>query len=1208
LTLSARTESALQAATHNLERAIEKGSGFELSDIAYTLHTGRRAFAQRSFAVCRDRSGAGSALRAVVEQRAFSHASQSDREIAFLFPGGGAQYPDMGRELYQSESVYREEIDRCAQMLQPHLGLDIRKEMYPSVNTRGNADERLRHIALSLTTVFVTEYALAQLLRSWGILPKMLIGHSLGEYTAACLAGVFSLEDALRLVAARGRLMAHAASGAMLSLPLSEAEVLPLLGAELSLAANNGPQAQVVSGPLAQIEQLEARCKERGIDARRLHLWMGAHSILVEPILSQFTQEVAAMRLRPPQIPFISNVSGAWIREDEATSPAYWARHLRKTVRFADGLQLLLQDPQRILLEVGPGQTLRSLAAQHPSRQPGQIVLGAMRPSSAAVSDVAFLLEAVGKLWVSGGSIDWDGFHRSEKRRRVPLPTYPFERQPFWLEAPREVNRKPDVAPRSSMNSADRSSAADAPKASESDRFYKPVFRAKALPTAEKISPGIWLVLTDEESGEAAANPSVGAAAARLLAQRGERVVRVLSGEKFSALAPDTYAVSMRQRADYERLFEELRRQGITPNRILHLWNLMPHAATDIAADASTQLDRSYYSLLALTQALAAGGSLHQAKTSITVVTRGLFRVQDEPLWQPIQATSLGACLVLPKEYELLRCLCTDLAATAESIDEQTLTGLLSEGSAAHSDSIIAYRDAQRFVQTFEKIDLPAPDKAPLGLRSEGVYLITGGLGGIGLELAQHLAQAVKARLVLIGRSPPDRETAQRLQTIEAASGAVIMHATADVADRAALHSVVRAAIERFGRIDGVIHAAGVAGGGAVHNRRFAESEAVLRAKVLGTFVLDEVLKDQQLDRLDFMVFCSSLNAILGVFGQADYTAANAFLDAFAQHKQGTNAARYLSINWDAWRDIGMAGRAANGEPKERESATSFAAATAKKSHPLIENRTQSASGAIEFHASLLPQEFWPLNEHRLLEQPTLPSTAYLDAAVAAILASGVQKGVPIELHDVLLKELLSVADGQRVRVSTVLHQGSREWEFAVRSQADGESLREHCRGKIAAQPSARPRPPQCSLAKLIASHVEVPVLAPFAQSVLRPAQRWRCLRRMWRGDRTGVAELELDAELAAELAAHPLHPGLFDVALGFVGAWLPSAYLPSGYARVRFFAPLERQITSQVTYALPTGEAPDTLTIDGTIRDLSGAPLVEVVGLTLRRLHVRSR
>jgi acyl transferase domain-containing protein/thioesterase domain-containing protein len=454
LVLSAKTVSALEQMTAHLAAHLTHPDR-NLADVAYTLQLGRQAFSYRRAVVCRDQADAVLALNDPSRMLSATYAG-GERPVVFMFPGQGSQYAQMARELYQDAPVFRAVVDQCAELLLPHLGCDIRDVLYPpegsGIRDQGSGSMRgadwqarpptpdPRSLALDQTqyaqpALFVIAYALAQLWLSWGVRPQAMIGHSIGEYVAACLAGVFSLEDALALVALRGRLMQSLPTGAMLAIGLSEQALLPLLHEPIALAAVNGPAQCVVAGPLAAVAALEQQLTTAGVTCRRLATSHAFHSSMMDPIHERFTAYVQQLALRAPQIPYVSNVTGTWISAAEATDPQYWARHLRETVRFGDGLRTLAQE-QQCFLEVGPGRTLTTRAKQHPDMAVGAIMCQSLRHPSDEQSDRAVLLTALGRLWLAGVAVAWEAVSAHEQRQRVPLPTYPFERQRYWHTAP----------------------------------------------------------------------------------------------------------------------------------------------------------------------------------------------------------------------------------------------------------------------------------------------------------------------------------------------------------------------------------------------------------------------------------------------------------------------------------------------------------------------------------------------------------------------------------------------------------------------------------------------------------------------------------------------------------------------------------------------------------------------------------------------------
>jgi amino acid adenylation domain-containing protein len=985
MVLSAKTAKALDHATLRLADQLREQPELEAADVAYTLQVGRKAFQHRRALLCRDLQQAAAALETLDPERLLTAAaSPGEHPVAFLFPGQGAQYLDMGRGLYESEAAFRDAVDRCCDL----LPFDLRGAMFGAGGAPAAAAERLQRTEVAQPALFVISWATARLWLSWGVRPAALLGHSIGEYVAACLAGVFSLEDALSLVVERGRLMQQMAPGAMLAVPLPEAEVVERIGRRpLSLATVNRPDLCVVSGSPADVDGLGADLEERGVAARRLHTSHAFHSHTADPILAPFTDAVRRVRLAPPGIPLVSNLTGTWMRPEEATDPTYWARQLRCTVRFGDGLARLLAEPQRILLEVGPGDTLSTAAREHPARQPSQAVIASLRHPKAVDEDAAVLLGAVARLWLAGGDFDWEAFGASEQRRRLSLPTYPFERQrywvdplpqqqgasrstpgsrrdpgdwtyvPVWKQAPLPRTRAAGSAgafrPAGSAGMAAGSGAGRGEPSGECRTSTLDVRRPASHPGEPAMAAGsgagageLWLLLADRATGEDAA-ADCGALLAERLAAAGKRVVRAFAGERFTRLDAATYTLAPGSAGDYGELLAAAAagHGGHPPTHIVHLWSLAatsgdaaglgapgaaPGTATAGRADRAA-LDRSFYSLLFLGQAI--GKRNLTAPISLLVVTAGLHEVTGEERLAPLQATALGPCGAIPREYPNVTCRALDLlppadaGAAALAVDQ-----ILAEAAREAVEPRVAFRRGRRFVQAFEPLPLaPRPADAPPRLRPQGVCLITGGLGGIGLELAEHLARQSGARLVLVGRTPlPEREAWQpwlaadgeaaddeavaagerdrvsrklrRLLELERL-GAEVLALSADVADPSAAAAVVAAAERRFGAVHAVIHAAGVPGGGFIQGKTREAAARVLAPKIDGALALAAALAGRP---LDFFVLASSTTAVLAQAGQVDYIAANAFLDAFAADlaRRGVPA---VAIAWDAWRETGMA-------------------------------------------------------------------------------------------------------------------------------------------------------------------------------------------------------------------------------------------------------------------------------------------------------------
>jgi acyl transferase domain-containing protein/acyl carrier protein len=794
----------------------------------------------------------------------------------------------MGRGLYEEEAVFREALDGGCELLRGPLGLDLRDVLYPREGDHEAAAEQLQQTRLTQPALFVIEYALARLWASWGLEPTAMIGHSVGEYVAAHLAGVFSLEDALALVAERGRLMQAVPCGAMLAVPIGEAALRPHLGPDIDLASVNAPSACVVAGPTEAVERLEHELAGRGITARRLHTSHAFHSAMMDPILPAFVERVRQTDRHPPKVRFVSNVTGTWITEDEAVDPEYWGRHLRRAVRFADGARTLLEDEsQPVLLEVGPGNTLASLVRQQAQRGTAPAAAASLRHPRETRPDRAFLLGALGKLWLAGAKIEWARTHANERRRRVVMPTYPFERQRYWVELNRQQQEVEAIVQGFSPR-----------RCEVTDWFYQPSWR-RFLPAELLSLPPFpesgsrWLLFLDETG--------LGADIAAQLRQSGQTVSTVRAGRSFALAGPGEYEMDPGHRADYAALWQALVDGERAPHFVVHLWGLTPEETGSSLDRLERAQARGFYSLLFLAQALAGAGATQPMY--VGVVTNDMQEVAGGELTCPEKATVLGACKVIPQEMTHIACRSFDVELSEPgSRQAKTLARrIVAELVTGQAEPVVAYRGPHRWVQSAEPTPLPPPNGSS-PLRERGVYLVTGGLGGIGLVFARHLAEHWKARLILTGRSsvPPD---AAQIRDLES-QGAEVLYLAADVARRDDMESVVSRARERFGPIQGVIHSAGVAGGGIIPLKEPEAAARVMAPKVVGTLLLDDVLKDEP---LDFMLLCSSVAALVGGVGQIDYCGANAFLDAYAHASRSRRGFPVLSVNWDAWREVGMA-------------------------------------------------------------------------------------------------------------------------------------------------------------------------------------------------------------------------------------------------------------------------------------------------------------
>ncbi len=1217
---SAKTVSALDAGAQALADHLDGHPQLSLADAAYTLRVGRQAMKHRRVVAVQDAADASAVLRAMDPKRVFTETAEdgATRSVAYMFAGGGAQYPNMGAGLYDSEPVFRAAVDECLDILTTRVKTDIRGLLFPAPGTEAQAAIELERPSLALPALLTIQYAQAKLWMSWGLAPTAMIGHSMGEYTAAHLAGVFSLADALTLVELRGRLFETLPEGGMLSVPLSEDELRPYMPPELSIAAVNGPRLTVAAGPVHAVEALQQRLAQEEIEAARVRINVAAHSSMLEPILKEFGEFFSRITMHAPKLPFVSNLSGTWITAAEATDPAYWVRHLRNTVRFADGLNELLKDPTRILLEVGAGRTLSSLARQHPGRSAQQAVLNSLRHPDEQIADQAFVLTVLGRLWGLGAPVDWSLFHGDERRLRVELPAYRFDHQRHWIEpgqgavalapAERSLHKRKDVG----------------------DWFYQPVWKRAAtplLPVADAAS-------ADQPPADAITAlvfaDSLGFAdrLAQRLRGEGMEAVIVRAGSSYHREDRDRFNINPRNGADYDKLLAALMASGRIPQRIYHLWTLTGAGKPARSISAANDLQHlGFYSLLHLAQAI--GREDLSEPVRLAVVTDHLQRVSTETGLVPAKATLLGPCKVIPCEFTHVRCQSIDIEIPAVGSRQESLLldGLVAELATAHSDDAVAYRAAQRWVQDYEPAQLPALNGVGERLRQRGVYLITGGLGGVGLAMAEHLAATVKARLVLVGRAglpersewprhlaQPDANAAlvRRIRQVMAleALGAEVLVLSADVTDLAQMKAAVKQAKTRFGAVHGVLHTAGVLNDGVIQLKEAAAAASVLAPKLQGTLVLEAALGDAP---LDFLVLFSSISAFAGLAGQIDYAAANAFLDAYAQERFTRDATFTVAVNWSQWQEVGMAAELAH---QLGLSADALADTTGTPvDHPLVQrcllDTPQERVYATRFSAST----HWLLDEHRVRGGNALiPGTGYLELVRAAFSQRG--DGAAVELKNVTFLAPFAVRDDEEkdLRIHIRAHGGSNHHFSVVSRTADAaggdQPWTENVRGSVsfvdAAVPVAEPVAQiaaRCTQRQQVFSGNET-------QTHLLFGPRWSNLERIDFGVGEALATLELPAPYLGDLAQITLHPALMDMATAGAQSLVPGFdeandfFVPASYGQLRVFGPLTAKLHSHIRFRADDSGSNDLAYYDVTVLDEHGRVVVDIVDFTMIRVR----
>lgn len=1220
LVLSARNKRALDGACTRLASHLREHPTLALADVAYTLAIGRKAFGVRRVLAASDTNEAIALLEGGDPRRVHTHSARdSAPSIAFLLPGGGAQYVGMGVDLYRSEPVFREHIDRGLRLLEGKLDRDLRALWFAEGESQKAAALELERPSIQLPAIFIIEYALAQLWMAWGVTPKALLGHSMGENTAACLAGVMSFEDCLGLVTLRGQLFERVPDGGMLSVPLSREVLEPLLGPELDLGVVNAPELCVVSGPRSALDAFARQLDARQVEVQRIAISIAAHSAMLTPILAEFGAYLRSIKLHPPRVPFLSNRTGTWITNEQATDPRYWVDHLRGTVNFSRCARTLLEGGDWVFLEVGPGRTLSSLVKQQPAYRPELASIPSLRHPEEHVPDDLYFLAAYGRLWSAGLELDPKLLWPEGQRLRVPLPTYAFQRQRYWIEpgAGRVEEEEPDVAP---------------PRIDDIGAWgYEPTWEASSLPSADDRARHTWLMFMD--------TAGVGVELARRLRADGHEVIEVHEADAYQRVHDTRFALSPEHgREGYDALVRDLVAGGKVPDRVVHLW--LATADEGFRPGSSffhRNLERGFYSLLFLAQALGSEGV--KGPLHWTVVGNGVQRVGAEGLAYPEKALALGPVRVIPREFTGYTALFVDvelplpgsrkfgnkrvLAQSVASVAER----LMPEISAAPSNATVALRDAQRFVRTYRARPLSAPD-TNAALREGGVYLVTGGMGGIGLQLARHLARQHRAKLVLVGRTalPPREEWASflRVQGLEhptsvrisalrelEEAGAEVLAVSADVADIVGMEEAVEAAAARFGRIDGVFHTAGVLRDDLVLAKSQAAAEDVFAPKVHGTQVLDALFAKRE---LPLLVLFSSTSTATAPAGQVDYVAANAYLDAYAEQHAAREDRRVIAIEWGIWSDIGMA---ASAGAKLGRGAGEGARETRRPTrHPLLDARVQRGDAAPWFETTLATSSHWVLDQHRTLDGHALvPGTAYFELARAALQELGEERA--FEVRDLFFFRPLHVPDAEDCAVRILLDRAEDGYAFEVRTQRTLEDGRTGWERKVQAKLVLHtltvPKP--LDLAELdrrcgLSAAVDDPSGARTGQErFLRFGPRWRVLRQHGYGQGEALARLVLPEAYAGDIEQFRLHPALLDIATGYAMELIEGygvsddLWVPVAYRSVKVYGALGRDIRSWVRGRAGNRADKDFASFDVTLTDPEGRVLIEVSEFSIKRI-----
>ncbi|WP_144557827.1 SDR family NAD(P)-dependent oxidoreductase [Bacillus pumilus] len=876
MVISARSKQAVQKSAEQMTSYLKEQKHVTLSEAAFTLQEGRKHFPYRqAFLAGPDRTFQSAGQ----PQKAFQQPA-----VVWMFSGQGAQYVNMGKDLYEKDPEFKQTLQKCFAIILSLSGVEIENVLYPTTEEQFiKAEQLMQQTSYTQIILFSFEYALALKLMGLGIRPHYFIGHSIGEITAACVAGIIHLEDAIRIVLKRGSLMQKMPRGEMagVSLPAEEIEYDLPEGVELS--AVNSSQLSVVSGPSERLQIYLEQVEKRGASVQTLKTSHAFHTSMMAEASKQFKHVLSEITYQQGEIPILSNVTGNWLTHEQASSPDYWASHIRQPVLFSQGLETLFGLGEVVFIEVGPGHTLTQFVRRHDDYDVNKAAaVSLVRHPKEQAADDEYMKKAIGKLWSFGVEPNWSAVRKNKNPYRVSLPTYPFEHQIF---------PSPKFQADQLMTALAPSEKGEKFSADFEDWFYIPVWERSAPVLKEQHHQGK-RILVFEKSGH------IG----DYLKERHAEVVSVCQSDHTIKENDQLMKADVHMLSHLEWVMAELQQSGFIPEEIIWMQD-------ELTEDTDGQ--PNYLSVLDLVRLIS---QHHNTTIRLHLVTNQAHDVIGMEKVNPLQATCTGLALTIPQEYQHIACQHVDLCQETKA--DWPL--FLSYEVAMHDqEAVVAYRGNSRWVRKASSTPLSKKESSTQSFRTHGVYLLTGGMGGIGFTLAQHLAETYQAKLVFLSRSQirersvwnelrdadgKEAETVKKLMTLEEL-GADVLTVHGDVSDKDAVQKAVELAHTTFGDLHGVIHAAGEADGKIIQARTADDEIRMCQAKINGTYVLDEALKNET---LDFFLLCSSLVSFLGAAGQVAYAASNAFMDSFA-HAKRQEGKPVISLNWDRWEKVGMA-------------------------------------------------------------------------------------------------------------------------------------------------------------------------------------------------------------------------------------------------------------------------------------------------------------
>lgn len=1179
LTLSAKTEPALNSAAKRLSNHLKDNPDISLADVAYTLNLGRLECNHR---LTVEASTVEEAIEQLSDLNALTKAKtkvEGEPSLVFMLPGGGAQHSGMGAELYQSESVYRDAFDACMNCLPAEFSERVRSLVFAPEEERENATETLQTPTLTLTSLFATEYALAKQMMAWGAKPAAMIGHSMGENTAACLAGVMSLHDAMNLVYLRGQLFERAPEGGMLSIPLPLEEAKQYMSDSLDVAAVNSPELCVATGPKQELLALQQRLQEADIESTIVRIKVAAHSRMLDEILEDFRAYLKSIKLSVPSIPFTSNLTGDWISDEQAMDPNYWVDHLRNTVRFSDNVATVMRDEKRVFVEVGPGRTLTNLAMAN--LEPGTVARSSMRHPNEDASDSLVVKRTLGALWSSGAKIDWADYWEDEYRFRVALPTYAFEKKKHWVDVVEKSGEDLDEDLRK--------------KKDLSEWYAKLAWRQHDLCGKPQEEDAEYLVFAEGSELSTALIKKLSAL------QLSCSTVKLASSYEESG--DNRFDLSPSDESGFFKLASKTIDQSSKSLKVFYLWP-MQGANHDKSSGVSTGIEnRSFWGLFNLLKVLAET----DRSVELCVVADELYSLIGETI-SPEKSLALGPVLVASRELPHVSTRIIDPSLDGINV-EKSAEKLIRELMYDADFSQIMYRGGRRWVRDIDQMRLEGRVQHDNWISKSSTVLISGGLGGIGLNMARLCSSKGAKKVILMSRRKFPEEASWTgllnqlpehdflhyqlsvLKELKASSTEVSL-ISADVTDAQSMAAALTAAGVSVDEIDAVIHAAGLMDDKLLLEKTEDEARRVLDAKVYGAKALDDLFAQTTLNH--FIVF-SSVASYLGLPGQIDYTAANAYLDAFAAERNKRCSGKTVAINWSAWKDVGMAVSAG----QKNSGALPVEAS-------LLDGCKMTEGQGARYFVELDVHKDWLVAEHKTRKGEYLvPGTGFVELIRSACshYFSGAAGTERLDIKELNFMSAFDVSEDSARELNIQIEPEGET--LAVSVYAEDESFPVVTASVDTTNKQATVFDKDKILARckdhkiLINNNVE--------QAFMDFGPRWACIDDISVGDNQALVSCSLPERFRADFERCGLHPSTLDMAVGcgqFLFkdfSWESDFYAPVGYETIAVLGQMPPAFCSHIRLREESRDG--ELHFDITLADENSKVFAEITNFKMQKL-----